>query len=217
MDHRRLEQSAVRARGRRLRHRAADVARRRQHGREHPGRAAVPALGRGGGEAEHGSSARDDPHAQCLPDTFLRAYGLPHIVKFVQTPRLLIALEEYNTDYRQIFMDGRGLPADPNPAWNGYSVGRWEGDALVVDSVGFRDDLWLDVRGSPLTSAARVRERMTRADFGHLNIEVTVDDPKAYTRPWTVTLRQQIIADTEIIDEFCLENERFARRTRGTP
>ena len=163
------------------------------------------------------TSARDDPHAQCLPDTFLRAYGLPHIVKFVQTPRLLIALEEYNTDYRQIFLDGRALPVDPNPAWNGYSVGRWEGDALVVDSVGFRDDLWLDVRGSPMTSAARVRERMTRPDFGHLNIEVTVDDPKAYTRPWTVTLRQQIIADTEIIDEFCLENERFARRTRGTP
>jgi len=164
-----------------------------------------------------GSSSRDDPHAQCLPDTFLRAYGLPHVVKFVQTPRLLIALEEYNTDYRQVFLDGRALPADPNPAWNGYSVGRWEGDALVVDSVGFRDDLWLDVRGSPLTSAAKVRERMTRPDFGHLNIEVTVDDPKAYTRPWTVTLRQQIIADTEIIDEFCLENERFARRVHGTP
>jgi len=163
------------------------------------------------------TSSKDDPHGLCLPDTFLRAYGLPHIVKFVQTPRLLIALEEYNADYRQIFLDGRALPGDLNPAWNGYSVGRWEGDTLVVDSAGFRDDLWLDFRGSPLTSAGKVRERMTRPDFGHLNIEVTVDDPKAYTRPWTVTLRQQIIADTEIIDEICLENEKFMRRSRGTP
>src|SRR5688572_10634834 len=163
------------------------------------------------------TSSKDDPHGLCLPDTFLRAYGLPHIVKFVQTPRLLIALEEYNADYRQIFLDGRALPGDLNPAWNGYSVGRWEGDTLVGDSAGLRDDLWLDFRGSPLTSAGRVRERMTRPDFGHLNIEVTVDDPKAYTRPWTVTLRQQIIADTEIIDEICLENEKFMRRSRGTP
>ena len=163
------------------------------------------------------TSAKDDPHGQCLPDTFLRAYGLPHIVKFVQTPRLLVALQEYNVDYRQIFLDGRTLPDDPNPSWNGYSIGRWEGDTLAVDSIGFRDDLWLDFRGSPLTSAGKVRERMIRPDFGHLNIEVTVDDPKAYTRPWTVTLRQQIVVDTEIIDEICLENEKFMRRLRGTP
>ena len=150
------------------------------------------------------SSSKDDPHGLCLPDTFVRAYGLPHIVKFVQTPRLLVALEEYNAMYRQILLDGRPLPDDPNPTWNGYSVGRWEGDTLVVDSIGFRDDLWLDFRGSPLTSAGKVRERITRPDFGHLNIEVTVDDPKVYTRPWTVTLRQQIIVDTEINEEVCL-------------
>ena len=88
---------------------------------------------------------------------------------------------------------------------------------LVVDSIGLRDDLWLDLRGSPLTSAGKVRERISRPDFGHLNIEVTVDDPKAYTRPWTVRLQQQFIADTEIIDENCLENEKFMRRSRGTP
>jgi hypothetical protein len=163
------------------------------------------------------SSSKDDPHGSCLPDTFVRAYGLPHIVKFVQTPRLLVALEEYNAMYRQILLDGRPLPDDPNPTWNGYSVGRWQGDALVVDSIGFRDDLWLDLRGSPLTSAGKVRERITRPDFGHLNIEVTVDDPKAYTRPWTVTLRQQLIADTEINEEVCLENEKFMRRSRRTP
>jgi hypothetical protein len=163
------------------------------------------------------TSSKDDPHGLCLPDTFLRAYGLPHIVKFVQTPQLLIALEEYNVDYRQIFLDGRALPEDPTPSWKGYSVGRWEGDTLVVDSIGFRDDLWLDFRGSPLTSAGKVRERITRPDFGHLDIEVTVDDAKAYTRPWTARLQQQIIADTEIIDENCLENEKFMRRSRGTP
>ncbi|HET9361815.1 MAG TPA: hypothetical protein VFO58_18815 [Vicinamibacterales bacterium] len=163
------------------------------------------------------TSSKDDPHGLCLPDTFLRAYGLPHIVKFVQTPQLLIALEEYNVDYRQIFLDGRALPEDPTHSWKGYSVGRWEGDTLVVDSIGFRDDLWLDFRGSPLTSAGKVRERITRPDFGHLNIDVTVDDPKAYTRPWTVRLQQQIIVDTETIDEVCLENEKFMRRLRGTP
>jgi hypothetical protein len=162
-------------------------------------------------------SARHDPHGLCLPDTFLRTYGMPHILKFVQTPRLLVGLEEYNGNYRQVFLDGRALPDDPNPAWNGYSVGRWEGETLVIDSAGFRDDLWLDVRGSPLTSAGKVRERISRPDFGHLNVEVTVDDPKAYTRPWTVTLRQQILVDTEVIDEICLENEKFMRRTRGTP
>jgi len=159
----------------------------------------------------------NDPHGLCLPDTFLRAYGMPHILKFVQTPRLIVGLLEYNANYRQIFIDGRALPDDPNPAWNGYSVGRWEGDTLVVDSVGFRDDLWLDLRGSPLTNAAKVRERISRPDFGHLNVEVTVDDAKAYTRPWTVTLRQEILVDTEVIDEICLENEKFMRRSRGLP
>jgi hypothetical protein len=162
-------------------------------------------------------SARNDPHGLCLPDTFLRNYGMPHILKFVQTPRLLVGLEEYNANYRQVFLDGRALPDDPNPAWNGYSVGRWEGETLVIDSVGFRDDLWLDVRGSPLTSAGKVRERISRPDFGHLNVEVTVDDLKAYTRPWTVTLPQQLLVDTEVIDEICLENEKFMRRTRGAP
>jgi hypothetical protein len=163
--------------------------------------------------AEYGKT---DPHGLCLPDTFLRTYGMPHIVKFVQTPRLIVALEEYNAIYRQIFLDGRPLPEDPNPSWNGYSAGRWEGDTLVIDSTGFRDDLWLDVRGSPLTSSGKVRERITRPDFGHLNIEVTVDDPKAYTRPWTVTLRQEILVDTEIIDEICLENEKTMRRNQVT-
>lgn len=163
------------------------------------------------------ANALTDPHGRCLPDTFVRAYGLPHLLKFVQTPRLIVTLSEYNAMYRQVHLDGRPLPDDPNPTWNGYSTGRWEEDVLVIDSNGFRDDLWLDLRGSPLTSAATVRERIRRPDFGHLEIEITVDDAKAYTRPWTATLRQQLVVDTEINDEICLENEKFMRRQRDAP
>jgi hypothetical protein len=157
------------------------------------------------------NQAIDDPHIRCLPDLFVRAYGLPHYLKFVQTPDLLVMLNEYNGVYRQIFTDGRPLPDAPNPSWQGYSSAAWSGDTLVVDTIGFRDDLWIDWDGSVITEAARVRERIRRPDFGHLEIEVTVDDPKAYTKPWTVTLRQQFAADTELIDEICAEGERFAK------
>ena len=161
--------------------------------------------------------AKDDPHARCLPDTFLRSYGLPHIQKFIQTAGLLVMLDEMNASYRQVFTDARPLPDDPVPAWNGYSSGRWEGDTLVVDSIGFRDDLWLDLSGSFLTDAAKVRERIRRPDYGHLEIEVTVDDAKAYTKPWTVTLKQRIVVDTELVDEICLENEKSVQRMTGKP
>lgn len=153
-------------------------------------------------------SSKDDPHAKCLPDTFVRLYGLPHIQKFVQTPGLLVMLDELNASYRQVFTDGRPLPDDPTPSWNGYSSGKWMGDALVVDSIGFRDDLWLDIVGSPLTSAAKVRERIRRPDYGHLEVEVTVDDSKGYTRPWSVTLKQAIVLNTDLVDEICIENEK---------
>jgi hypothetical protein len=123
-------------------------------------------------------------------------------------PALMIILNEYNTSYRQVFLDGRPLPVDPQPTWNGYSSARWEGDTLVVESIGFRDDQWLDAAGSPLTSAARVIERFRRPDYGHLRIEITVDDPKAYTRPWTVNLDQSIVVDTEMLDAVCWENEK---------
>lgn len=156
----------------------------------------------------------DDPHIRCLPDLFVRAYGLPHYLKFVQTPDLLVMLNEYNGVYRQVFTDGRALPQDPNPSWQGYSSAMWSDDALVIDTIGFRDDVWLDWAGSMITSAGRLRERIRRPDFGHLVIEVTVDDPKAYTKPWSVTLRQQFAADTELIDEICAEGERFARRLK---
>ena len=156
----------------------------------------------------------DDPHIRCLPDLFVRAYGLPHYVKFVHTPDLLVMLNEYNGVYRQVFTDGRPLPPDPNPSWQGYSSATWSGDTLVIDTIGFRDDVWLDWAGSMITGAGRLREQIRRPDFGHLEIEVTVDDPKAYTKPWSVTLRQQFAADTELIDEICAEGERFAKQLK---
>jgi len=160
------------------------------------------------------NQATDDPHIRCLPDFFLRAYGLPHYLKFVHTPDLLVMLNEYNGTYRQVFTDGRPLPEARNPSWQGYSTATWSDDTLVIDTVGFRDDLWIDWDGSVITEGAKVRERIRRPDFGHIEIEVTVDDPKAYTKPWTVTLRQQFASDTELIDEICAEGERFVQKLK---
>jgi hypothetical protein len=160
------------------------------------------------------SQSIDDPHIRCLPDLFVRAYGLPHYLKFVHTPGLLVMLNEYNGVYRQVFLDGRALPQDPNPSWQGYSTARWSDDTLVIETNGFRDDGWLDWAGSMITSAGRLRERIRRPDFGHLEIIVDVDDPKAYTKPWSVTLRQQFAGDTELIDEICAEGERFAKQLK---
>ena len=157
------------------------------------------------------NEAIDDPHIRCLPDNFLRAYGLPHLLKFVHSPQLLVVLNEMNAGYRQVFTDGRPLPKDPTPSWQGYSSAKWSGDTLVIDTIGLRDDTWIDWNGSVLTEAAKVREEIRRPDFGHLEIKVTVDDPKAYTKPWTVTLRQRIVVDAELIDEICLENEKFEK------
>ncbi len=160
------------------------------------------------------TEAKDDPHVRCMPDTFLRAYSLPHLLKIVQTPGLLIMLSEVNASYRQVFTDGRPLPQDPTPSWQGYSSAKWDGDTLVIDSIGFRDGLWIDWNGSEIGESAKVRERIRRPDYGHLEIEVTVDDPKAYTKPWTVTLTQRIVVDTELVDEICLENEQSAKRMK---
>ena len=160
------------------------------------------------------NNAKDDPHVACLPDTFLRAYSLPHLLKFVQTPELLVMLNEMNAGYRQVFLDGRPLPNDPTPSWQGYSSAKWEGDILVVNSAGFRDDLWIDWNGSMITSAGKMQERIKRPDYGHLEIVVTVDDPKAYTKPWTATLHQRIALNTELVDEICLENEKSLHRMK---
>ena len=149
-----------------------------------------------------------DPHSRCLPSNVPRGYSLPHIQKFLQTEKLLAILNEFNASYRQIFLDGRPLPIDPQPTWNGYSTAKWDRDTLVVQTIGFRDDLWLDGSGNPLTEAAKLTERIRRPNFGSLEISLTVDDPKAYTKPWTVNLRQFLVLDTELMDEICLEGEK---------
>ena len=149
----------------------------------------------------------DDPHVQCLPSNPPRIYTLPHLTRIIQTPKSLTFLNEFNASYRQIFLDGRELPEDPNPSWNGYSVGHWEDDTLVIETIGFRDDLWLDMKGDPLTNAGKLTERLTRPNFGSLQIEVTVDDPEAYTKPFTAPLAMNFVPDTEMIDEVCLEGE----------
>jgi hypothetical protein len=162
--------------------------------------------------------SRDDPHVRCLPDNPPRAWTLPHLTKIIQTPKQLALLYEVNAMYRQIFTDGRPFPEDPTPAWNGYSVGTWEGDTLVVRTQGFRNDLWIDTGGSPMSDVAKMTERMRRPNYGTLDIELTIEDPKNYSKPFTVSLSQHIELDTELVDEFCLENEKSydrMQRSRG--
>lgn len=149
-----------------------------------------------------------DPYLHCIAPGAPRMHTVPFMKKIVQTPSLLVILNEYNANYRQIHLDGRPLPEDPQPSWNGYSSGHWEGDTLVVESTGYRDDLWLDSAGSPLTSAGKTTERFRRANYGTMEIEITVNDPKAYTRPWTAKIEQVIVLDTDMLDSICLENEK---------
>jgi hypothetical protein len=127
----------------------------------------------------------------------------------------VVFLAERNASYRQIFTDGRPLPKDPNPSWNGYSTGHWEGDTLVVASNGFQSGQWLDRAGSPLTERGRITEKFRRPDYGTLEIEMTIDDPEAYTRPWTIQLKQEIVLDTELLDYICLENEKDSAHLVG--
>jgi len=149
-----------------------------------------------------------EPITQCLPIGIVERHTHGSYRKVVQTPGLLVILNEYNKSFRQIFTDGRPLPEDMQPNFDGYSIGKWEGDTLVVTTKGFRDDIWLDASGDPLTEAGTITERFHRINFGQLEIELTVDDPKAYTKPWTVKLHQILRADTDLIDYICLENER---------
>jgi hypothetical protein len=150
----------------------------------------------------------NDPMSRCAPIGPIRLHTWNGPRKVAQTPGLLILMNELDTSYRQIYTDGRPLPADPNPSWNGYSSGKWEGDTLVVHTAGFRDRIWLDATGNPMTDAAKLTERFRRPDFGHLEIEITVDDPKAYTKPWTVKLNQVIKLDTDLLDFVCNDNEK---------
>jgi len=155
--------------------------------------------------------SKDNPDAACLPLGHMQMHTHSQPRKIVQTSDLIVIVYEANAGLRQIFLDGRPAPSnDPQPWWFGYSRGRWEGDTLVVETTGFRDGGWLDVDGAPLTSEGKIIERFRRPSFGRLEIDATIDDPKAYTRPWTVRVNQRLLVDTELIEFVCLENEKFS-------
>jgi hypothetical protein len=163
-------------------------------------------------DARARDNAKDNPDAHCLPLGNMQLHLHPEPRKIIQSAHEIVVLYEGNAGVRQIFTDGRSLPTnDPQPWWFGYSVGRWEADTLVVQTSHFRDGGWLDVNGSPLTDAARMTERITRVNVGTLRLELTVDDPKAYTRPWTVTFNQRLMPDDELIEFICLENEQSSK------
>ena len=153
---------------------------------------------------------KDDPTARCQPTGVPSLDTYPFPYKIVQTPPVVIILDENNTDFRQVFMDGRGLPDDPQPTWMGYSVGRWEGETLIVDTSGFTDRSWLDRSGHPHSESLHLIERFRRVNVGHMDITITVDDPKAYTKPITFTQPQRLLPDTELLEHFCTDNEKFS-------
>jgi hypothetical protein len=149
-----------------------------------------------------------DPNVHCMPRDAPRIWTDDYYKRIFMMPDRMLILTERNMQYRQIFVDGRPLPKDPNPTWNGYSSGRWDGDTLVIETIGFKDDLWLDAAGNPLTSTAKMTERIRRPNYGKLEVEITIDDPASYTAPWTVKLNQPLVFDSELLDYYCLENEK---------
>lgn len=155
------------------------------------------------------TDSRDDPTANCIVGGVPRSDFVGYPFKILDQPGLVVILYEAVHAYRQIFTDGRELPHDPNPAWFGYSIGHWEDDTFVVRSAGFNDNVWLDNAGRPATESLRVTERFHRKDFGHMDIEVTIDDTKAYTRPWTVIQPLELEADGELLEYICNENNRY--------
>jgi hypothetical protein len=158
---------------------------------------------------------KDDPNNRCLPSITPEKIAVTSPWKIVEIPGETIILYESRTIFRQIFTDGRDFPKDMQPAWQGYSVGHWEGDTFVVETKGFNDKGWLDTNGHPVTDALRVVERYTRKDFGHMDVAITIDDPKAYTRPWTVVEPAVFQADTELIEYICEENNKDPQHIVG--
>jgi hypothetical protein len=148
------------------------------------------------------------PSEFCLPISYPLAAHVSEFTKIVQTPGLTIMLMELDNTYRQIYTDGRPLPKDPSPSWYGYSVGRWEGDTFVVETNGLNDKGWLDIVGHPRSEAMRMTERYRRRDFGHMDVEITFDDPKLYTKPFSVKVTHLLQPDSDVLEDVCAENER---------
>jgi hypothetical protein len=165
--------------------------------------------------ARRANDSKDNPRGLCLPMGIVQLHTSAGVARYVQTPKALLILYEVNGERREIFTDGRPLPAnDPQPWWNGYSVGRWEGDVLVAETTHFRDGGWLDMAGNPLTDVGRIVERFRRPSYGRMEIDITVDDQKAYEAPFTVRWNLRLAADTNLIESVCAENNRFAVKRR---
>ena len=166
-------------------------------------------------EERQANNQKDHPRARSLPIGLPQMVASPFPVKLIQSPELLVILYEAENTFRQIFLDGRELPRDPEPSWRGYSIGHWDGDDLLVETIGFNGKNWVDYAGRPESEALHLIERYTRRDFGHMSIQVTIDDPKAYTKPWTVTEDYVYLADTDLLEEVCLENEKDVEHLVG--
>ena len=154
------------------------------------------------------SGVRDNPSVHCLPHGIPLNNLLVEVTKVIQTPGLILIIYETDGTHRQIYTDGRKLPEDPRPAWLGYSVGHWERDTLVVETAGFNDKSWLDLSGHSHSEALRVTERYRRRLFGHMDAEMTFDDPQMYTKPFTIKFTHLLQADSDILESFCNENEK---------
>lgn len=152
----------------------------------------------------------------CQPTGFPMAILLAPVFKLVQAPGLTIMLIEEGNVYRQIYTDGRPLPKDPQPSWFGYSTGRWERDTLIVETVGFNDKAWLDGAFHPRSEAMHMTERYRRRDFGHIDAEMTFDDPKTYTKPFSIKVTHLLQADSDILENVCAENEKDRARMKGS-
>jgi hypothetical protein len=164
-----------------------------------------------------GSHSREDPDANCLPQGVPKIHSVAYPQKFIRTPESIVVIFEAFNLWRQIFTDGRELMADPNPTWLGYSTGKWDGETFVVETKGFNGKAWLDQSGKPTTEALRVIERFRRKDFGHMEVQITIDDTKAFTRPWMVTQQLYLLPDTEPIEFICNENNRDLEHLPGKP
>ena len=164
---------------------------------------------------QHSQPGAFNPTLNCLPDGVPHGDLLPEPFKILHTPGVIVMLYEVETTFRQIFIDGRKPPVDPSPTWQGYSVGHWDGDTLVIETSGFNDRSWLDARGTPRSEEMRIEERFRRRDYGHMDLTITITDPQTFTRPITFSVVEELLPDTDLLEHYCVENERDDKHMPG--